>query len=377
MTTFNDLKWNKPAHTDQRIWDDLMKREIPDRRNEAWKYAPLKSRLPSSIVKAGENSEPTPSAFFGIGKEVLLVDGHSQLNAVEGGFNDDHLISILAKSFAEKTFLLNLGKNEKHEIELRTVMSKASEGASVGIDLEIKIESGAEVLIIDDLSFSGEPCHLYRRIHFDVNKNAKVKVLTTSRGEKGAHFFNRITANVDRDGSFKHFLGQFNGQFSRHDLHVNLQAENAHTNLDGLYELDGDSFCDYTSKIEHLKPHTYSYQLVKGVLEDEARAAFTGHVRVHRDAQQIDSSQLNKNLLLSKKAKVDTRPQLEVDADDVKCGHGATVGQLSEDEKFYLESRGIKGDRAAEILCHAFVAEVIDRMEEETFSKKLYTWMKH
>ena len=114
-----------------------------------------------------------------------------------------------------------------------------------------------------------------------------------------------------------------------------------------------------TQKIDHLVEHTDSCQLYKGILDDSSKGVFKGSIFVHKDAQLITSSQLNKNLLLSKKANIETMPQLEIYADDVKCSHGATIGQLSDEEAFYLQSRGISKDRAYKILSQAFSYDAI------------------
>jgi Fe-S cluster assembly protein SufD len=122
---------------------------------------------------------------------------------------------------------------------------------------------------------------------------------------------------------------------------------------------------DVFSTITHFAPHTTSEQLFKGILNGESHGVFTGKIIIKKDAQKSASSQLNKNLLLSKIAHIDTRPQLLVHADDVKCSHGATVGQLSEEEEFYLESRGIPKEHAKRMLCQGFGMDVVLKIEDQ------------
>lgn len=150
---------------------------------------------------------------------------------------------------------------------------------------------------------------------------------------------------------------------ARHNINVELMDKGAEASVHGLFALNKTEHTDVFSSIVHKAPHTTSDQLFKGILAGNSHGIFTGKIIIDQDAQQSASSQLNKNLLLSKAAHIDTRPQLLVHADDVKCSHGATVGQLNKEEEFYLESRGINKERAKRMLCHGFAADVIYKIE--------------
>ena len=141
-----------------------------------------------------------------------------------------------------------------------------------------------------------------------------------------------------------------------------MDAEGAECSLDGLYMVRGEQRVDHHTTIDHAKPHTTSRQLYKGILDGRARGVFNGRVIVRPDAQKIDAEQSNKNLLLSDEALVNSNPQLEIFANDVKCKHGSSIGQLSEDEMFYLRSRGIGEPDARRMLVTAFGEEMIDRL---------------
>jgi Fe-S cluster assembly protein SufD len=145
------------------------------------------------------------------------------------------------------------------------------------------------------------------------------------------------------------------GVIARHDLNVKLEGEHIESTIDGLYVATGKQHLDNHTTMDHAYPHCNSFQLYKGILDDKARAVFNGKVFVREGAVLTDAKQLNKNLLLSSDAHVDTKPQLEIYADDVKCSHGATVGQLEEDELFYLRSRGLKPETARSLLTYGFV----------------------
>lgn len=158
---------------------------------------------------------------------------------------------------------------------------------------------------------------------------------------------------------------------ARHTLNAKLDGEHIESTIDGLYVVTGKQHCDNHTTIDHAQPHCNSYQLYKGILDEKARAVFNGKVFVREGALLTDAKQLNKNLLLSANAHVDTKPQLEIYADDVKCAHGATVGQLEEDELFYLRSRGLKPETARALLTYGFAEDVISKIKLASVRKQL------
>jgi Fe-S cluster assembly protein SufD len=166
-----------------------------------------------------------------------------------------------------------------------------------------------------------------------------------------------------QDSRFTSQAFAFGGLLSRAGITTSFDAEGCTATLLGLYLANGRQHIDHHTRIDHACPRGTSRQLYKGVLDGAARAVFNGKVIVHADAQHSDAEQSNRNLLLSEHAEVDTKPQLEIYADDVKCSHGATVGQLDEDQVFYLRSRGVDGVAARALLTYAFAAEVVARVD--------------
>jgi Fe-S cluster assembly protein SufD len=160
-------------------------------------------------------------------------------------------------------------------------------------------------------------------------------------------------------------------QLSRHDITLKMDQEGAECWVDGLYLVGDGQHADTHSLIDHISPHCTSHQMYKGILDGKSRAVFNGKVFVHKDARQTDAQQTNKNLLLSREARVDTKPQLEIFNDDVKCAHGATVGQLEEDELFYLLSRGLHEGIARNLLTYGFAEEVIEKIKIESIKTQL------
>ena len=163
---------------------------------------------------------------------------------------------------------------------------------------------------------------------------------------------------------------------ARVDIDVALNAEGVQCSLDGLYMSDGRQHIDHHTRIDHARPRGTSREFYKGVLGGASRAVFNGKVIVRAGAQQSDAQQTNRNLLLSDQAEIDTKPQLEIWADDVKCGHGATVGQLDPDQVFYLRARGLDDASARALLVFAFANEVIERLALLPLRQRLDTLLR-
>jgi Fe-S cluster assembly protein SufD len=141
--------------------------------------------------------------------------------------------------------------------------------------------------------------------------------------------------------------------------------------LNGLYLTENEQLIDHHMVVEHAKPHGDSHEYFNGILDDNSRGVFHGRIHVHRGADKTDAKQTNKNLLLSDRAQVDTKPQLEIYADDVKCTHGATVGQMPPEQIFYLRTRGLSEANARRMLMHAFAGEIIERIACEPVREEL------
>lgn len=160
-------------------------------------------------------------------------------------------------------------------------------------------------------------------------------------------------------------------QLARHDIAVKLPQEGAECWIDGLYIVGDGQHTDTHSVIDHASPHCNSHQIYKGILDGKSRAVFNGKIFVRRDARLTDAKQTNKNLLLSREARVDTKPQLEIFNDDVKCTHGATVGQLDEEELFYLLSRGLHEPIARNLLTYGFAEEIVEKIKIDSIKAQL------
>jgi len=151
-------------------------------------------------------------------------------------------------------------------------------------------------------------------------------------------------------------------RLSRNNIRTTLAGEGVECVLNGLYLTHGEQLADHHMIVDHAQPHCNSHEYYNGILDGRSKGVFHGRILVRQPAQKTDAKQTNKNLLLSEAATVDTKPQLEIYADDVKCTHGATVGQLNEESVFYLRTRGIGAETARRMLIHAFAGEIIERI---------------
>jgi Fe-S cluster assembly protein SufD len=270
-------------------------------------------------------------------------------------------------------------------------------GAFVLIPKGVKVESPIHLLFISDgVQSANSP-----RVLLVAEENSSAIVVESYVGAADVSYFtNAVVELVLKDGSrLEHYKVQresgrafhiattavdlgpgssydattitFGAELSRHDVNVTMDNEGAECWVDGLYLVTTGQHADTHSVIDHRKPHCTSHQLYKGILDGKSRAVFNGKVFVRHDAQKTDAMQTNKNLLLSNEARIDTKPQLEILADDVKCAHGAAVGQIDEDELFYLETRGIHPDLARNLLTYGFAEEVIGKIKIESIRSQL------
>lgn len=204
-----------------------------------------------------------------------------------------------------------------------------------------------------------------------VGDGATVQHLKEQRESLSASHIGTIDAQQGRDSHFISFSFAAGGAMSRTNVHTVLAGPGCGATLNGLYLANGKQHVDHQTRIEHAEPDCFSREVYKGILDDEAHGVFNGQVYVRPVAQRTDGKQENNNLLLSERAHIDTKPQLEIFADDVRCTHGATVGQLDETALFYMKSRGMSNVQARQLLTYAFAADVLETIEVEEVKDRL------
>ena len=236
----------------------------------------------------------------------------------------------------------------------------------------IVAESFAEATIIETYNRSAETKYLTNAVvEISVGDEAKIKHFRVQRESHQAFHISTTAAEVGRGSVYDTTAINLGAKLSRHDVALKFNAEGGEAFVDGLYFLGESQHHDTHSVIKHNVPNCTSHQTYKGILNDKSRGVFNGKVFVAVGAHGTDGYQSNKNLLLSNEARVDTKPQLEIFNDDVKCSHGATVGQLEEEELFYLLSRGLNETLARNLLTYGFAEEIVNKIEIESIKKQL------
>jgi len=196
-----------------------------------------------------------------------------------------------------------------------------------------------------------------------VGENAVLDHYKVQEESEAAYHVASMHIRAERSATFSSHSFALGGKLTRNDVVVTMAGEGAECTLNGLYLADGERLVDNHTTIDHAMPHCPSHEIYKGILGGKARAVFNGKIIVRQDAQKTDAKQTNRALLLTDGATINTKPQLEIFADDVKCTHGAAIGQLDEDAVFYLRARGLTFQEARDMLIHAFAGEILDRVK--------------
>ena len=306
--------------------------------------------LPVDVLVMGmaDALQKLPETLENYINQSVNIDENSFIAFNTAWFTDGLFVSVNAKRILEKPIqVLHVATQQDVLAATRTV---------------IILDKMAEASIIetyvgyDNAYLSSTVTEVF------VGQNAHLTLYKMQCESEKAYHFGGIYVKQDRDAHFTHHNFAFGALLARSDIHTDLDHA-SECELNGLYLGVKRQHIDSHTRINHIKPHGISRELYKGVLDDRARGVFQGRVIVAKDAQQTDSQMNNRNLLLSDDAEADSKPQLEIYADDVKCGHGVTVGQLDEKSIFYLQSRCIDEEVARNILTFAFANEMVDRIK--------------
>jgi Fe-S cluster assembly protein SufD len=315
---------------------------FPTRRDEAWRYSDFRRAAPANIEVAPIIASPEPGGPFAAigGDELAFANGR----AADG---KAHVALVLEGGVQRLRFVTDaLGGGWQAEVEV-----KVAAGARVTL-LETYEGQGAAYVSSVDLSFTLEPGATLERIVLLVEPAEAVSVSTAKVAlSAGASFAQTVVAT--------------GAKLQRHETGVVHPGQGAQVRMDGVYLLGGARHADLTTVVAHSGPDGKTSQLTKGLATDSGRAVFQGRIVVERGADQTDARMRHDALLLSDRAEIDAKPELHINADDVSCAHGNTVGALDATALFYIQSRGIPEPQAKALLTQAFVGEVLDRIEHE------------
>ena len=371
---------------------------FPTNRDEEWRFTNIAPLTRIDFELAAKTDEPATANIaplrYGLPGPVF-VDGHfapslSQLDALPQGvvvknlraaFNEDadlvsryigqdamseeQAFTALNTAFVQDGVLIYLPKGTVLDTPLHTLFLSTGAKANAVSHPRVLVvaEAHAEATLVESYAGLGVEVYLTNSVcEINVGVNASIDHYRVQREAPTAFHISATHVREARSARFRSTSITLGGSLTRNHVHTALMGEGIDSTLNGLYIENGSQHVDNHTLIEHAQPNCQSHEFYKGVLDDEASGVFRGKIHVHQAAQKTDAYQANQNLLLSDSAKIDTKPQLEIYADDVKCSHGATIGQLDADAIFYLRSRGIGHREALRVLTRAFVGEVLDRV---------------
>ncbi|MEE9229847.1 MAG: Fe-S cluster assembly protein SufD [Acidobacteriota bacterium] len=392
----------------RRAIEDFSEAGFPTTRLEAWKYTNVEPIVASRFKPAAETanglSPERLSAFTlgtGSGSLLTFVNGRfskklSRLGPLPAGVRVESLAAALGNGSLDLE--PHLGRHVETSGHPFAALNTAflDDGALVFIPAGVDLQEPIQIVFA---TTQAEPAVTYPRVLIVGEKNSRASIVESYVGlGDQAYFTNAVTeivvqdnatlehcrmleegsrsyhistvqSHLSRDSNLVSHNYAFGGSLIRNHVNSVLDAEGAESTLFGLYVIADRQHVDNHTRIDHAKPHCSSREIYTGILDDQSRGIFNGRVIVRPDAQKTDAKQTNRNLLLSKEALADTNPELEIYADDVKCTHGATIGQLDEEALFYLRARGISQKAARDILTYAFAGELVDEVKTEPARK--------
>jgi len=326
---------------------------FPVVKSEDWKYtnvAPIAAR--DWKVSDGERKVPADIDIELLRRFKTERNGFAAMNAAFGDFAT-----------------LRISKDTVVDLPVEFTFAGDDDQASFP-HLLVIAEAGSKATIVETYA-SQSKSFTNTAIQIVVEDNAQLTHYRVQKESPETFHYGVTEVSVGRGGVYNSTNINLGATLSRHDIDVKFAAEGGEAWVDGLYMLNGSQHSDTHSIIDHVVPNCTSHQTYKGVMNDKSRAVFNGKVFVRENAHGTDAQQSNKNLLLSNEARVDTKPQLEIFNDDVKCSHGATVGQLEEEELFYLLTRGLPENLARNLLTYGFAEEIINKIGIETIKSDL------
>lgn len=285
-------------------------------------------------------------------------------------FKDENALSHLQHALLTDGVIIEVAKNIGVGFPLKIKHSVSSETVSAPVVIVILHHFAKLNLIEEVVGTTSSYTHL-SETYLDVRDGAKVEHILLGQEAPEGIQHTSVYANVGKDATAKSFIFNTSGKLNRKNLTLNLTAPGAHGESFALYLTNKTEHSDVNTVINHQAADSTSDQIAKGILDGDSKGIFTGKIHILPKAQRVASGQLNKNLLLSKKAQAHSQPQLEIFADDVKCSHGSTTGQLSPDEVFYFQARGIPEEKARTLLAHGFGLEVVQKIENEEARKAI------
>jgi len=370
---------------------------LPTTRQEEWRYTDV-SRLAKETYehKTSEQTSPQARALpFALAATLHFVNGRF-VSSENTGLPDGVIVANLREAIGNDSAPIekHLGQIADPGFHGLTALNTAylGEAAVVFVPLEVKVshpirvvfentdcadrasyprliliaDKNSSVTLIEEHIGTDDSAYLSNTVaEFAVGDGALVKHFIWNQSGRHAVHISTTEARVSKDGSFQSHNLCLGGELVRNDLNIRFDGPGGETNMDCLYITSDIQHVDNHTRVDHLHPHCTSAERYKGILGGRSHGVFNGKVVVHKDAQKTNAEQSNHNILLSPQAAIDSKPELEIYADDVRCSHGSTVGQLDDQALFFMRTRGIPKIEAQKLLTHAFANSILQTIEHE------------
>jgi Fe-S cluster assembly protein SufD len=404
IEAYNDQLGELPGNGDvlatrDRLLDDLKTAGLPTRRIEAWHYTDLKTLLravPSDIGNANAAELPplvdgsaVLSVLQGETSVKALIDGVSVRSYADGlldgsavagltALSSDDTIGRINGSFVRDGYIIEIA--EGTELSAPVEVQFVHGGGQVHSRLPVKFGAGSKVTLIERHQSATARAALVSNIgEVQIGDGAEVTwIILQQQGGDDTHL-GQLRVELGKDAKLKLFVINAGGKLVRQELQIAVTGEGSDLQLRGVNLLGGETHTDVTLVLDHNVPNTTSTEIVRSVVFDRARGVFQGMIRVAPDAQKTDARMACNTLLMSDDAEFSVKPELEIFADDVQCGHGATVTDIDANHLYYLMARGIPANKARAMLVNAFVAEIVEELEDEALVAALEnvisTWL--
>lgn len=375
---------------------------LPDRKSEAYKYTQISRILEKNFVETTVSSsqwskEECQSSFYPIAdaNHIVFINGqwaedYSKIKSEEStlSFNyisdtDLALLGKVSNSSLDPFALLNSSlftnglsiKAAKNSNNIPTFIYQFLDGESISMTFPrilIEAESGSKTQVFEKTFVKGESKSLVIGMtEAKVATNAEVRFTKLQQYHHNLYTVQGIYGSQARDSRLYTNTFTFSGALIRNNIVIDIDGENCEGHMNGLYLISGSTHVDNNTTVDHKQPNSFSNELYKGVIDEKARGVFNGKIYVRPDAQKTNAFQANNNIIMADTATVNSKPQLEIWADDVKCSHGCTTGQLDEDAIFYLRARGISKTRAKALMLNAFAVETLEEINQDLVKEEI------
>lgn len=298
-------------------------------------------------------------------KNSIIADSNF-IDKFKDGFELNHFALNIVNSFSQDAIVLEISKGKllEYPLIINHLNTKDDSDYLVNNKLYILANKDCNAKIITQYISNGDSNKIQNYSYeIFVDEKANLSQYIIQNDNLANYKFNVINANVQSGAVYSNYTICLNEKFTRNDVNISLNGEYSHADLIGLYLVNGKNFIDNHTKINHNVPNCTSNEIYKGVLDGDSVSVFNGKILVKKDAQKTNAYQSSKTILLSDTAKVNTKPELEIYADDVKCSHGASTGKLDEDALFYLKARGISEELARTMLLNAYAGDILSKIE--------------